>query len=81
VTGEIFMKWEYLITENDDHLDELGQKGWELVTVIQQQSQLKFYFNKPVGNLKERITDEQRHEVYSQLESGDKNEVKGDLTP
>lgn len=61
------MKWDYYVTENENNLNLLGQQGWELVTVLQSENGQRFYFKKPSSDLKERITEEQRREVYSQL--------------
>lgn len=61
------MKWQYLVTEEDQKLLELGQDGWELVTVLDRNGRNIFYFKKPALSLTERITDEQRCRVYQQL--------------
>lgn len=65
------MKWEYFVADNDERLSELGEQGWELVTAIPYRDQFKFYFKKPQQTLKERITENQRDEVYRQLNSRD----------
>lgn len=65
------MKWDYLVTESKDCLCELGEQGWELVTVIPEKARSIFYFKKPRQSLKERITEEQRIQVYNRLSPED----------
>lgn len=61
------MRWQYYISEDEQTLAQLGEEGWELVTVLERENGVVFYLKKPVPGLKERITDEQRKEVYHQL--------------
>ena len=60
------LKWEYVITE-EDKLSEFGEKGWELVTVLQHKGKTKCYLKKAKKTFTERITDEQQATVASQL--------------
>jgi hypothetical protein len=52
-------KWEYLTSSSPD-LRQLGAEGWELVAV----EAGTFYFKRPAPTLQERITREQREQVY-----------------
>lgn len=61
------MNWEYMVVEDDSNISELGEKGWELVTVLQQKDGLKLYFKRPEQSLRDRITNEQRETVYKSL--------------
>lgn len=58
------MKWEYLISHNEDELNDLGNQGWELVAVILKQSKPQLFLKRPKPKLKERITSDQRESVY-----------------
>ncbi|MFJ5759067.1 hypothetical protein ACIQAA_07975 [Neobacillus sp. NPDC093182] len=60
------MKWEYLFTNEDKNISKLGEEGWELVTVIQHISGLTFYLKRPVRSFVDRLTQEQKEEVYKQ---------------
>jgi hypothetical protein len=60
------MKWEYVVTGDETQLPNLGREGWELVAVVPRAGGLSFYLKKPAPGLKERITLEQRREVYRQ---------------
>ena len=60
------LKWEYVVTE-EEKLPEFGEKGWELVTVLQHKGRTKCYLKKPKKTFTERITDEQQAAVSSQL--------------
>ncbi|GHH97832.1 hypothetical protein [Neobacillus kokaensis] len=60
------MKWEYLFTNEEEKIPALGLEGWELVTVIQSDAGLRFYLKRPERNLVERLTQEQKGEVYKQ---------------
>lgn len=62
------MKWEYIITESETDLSDLGKRGWELVTAIQHQEYIKFYLKRPVQTFTERVTDEQKVAVANQLQ-------------
>jgi hypothetical protein len=52
--GEIKpQKWEYLATwlsysSDDKDMNELGQLGWELVTVIVDSESIRAYFKRPI---------------------------------
>ncbi|HZG17850.1 MAG TPA: hypothetical protein VE710_22970 [Candidatus Bathyarchaeia archaeon] len=61
------MKWQYVIEENEAMLSALGEQGWELVSVLEREGKPRFYFKRPYPDLKTRITQEQRHEVFTQL--------------
>jgi hypothetical protein len=61
------MKWEYLSSKDEKALSEFGEQGWELVSIIEQENDLKFYLKRPVKSLKEQITDEQRRIVYKEF--------------
>ena len=61
------MKWMYLVSDHEAMLSALGEKGWELVSVLQRGEKVRFYFKKPVLRLDERITEQQRKEVYKEL--------------
>lgn len=65
------MTWEYYITRNENELQELGEKGWELVSIIQENGNNKLYFKRPALSLAKRITEEQRVSNYDQLGVGD----------
>lgn len=65
------MKWQYCIVDDEDRLNEMGQHGWELVAVVPHEGRLKFYLKKPEPTLKERVTGDQREEVYRRLNLGD----------
>lgn len=58
------MKWEYYITNDEEQLSTLGDEGWELVSVINENQVLKLFFKRPAATLKQRVTDEQREKVY-----------------
>lgn len=67
------IKWEYLVVEDEQSLARLGEKGWELVAVIDRKEKgLKFYLKKPAPGLSERVTEEQRRMVYQQCQQGDR---------
>lgn len=53
-------RWEYLTSKAPD-LERLGADGWELVAVAEG----TFYFKRPAPSVQERITLEQRKEVYA----------------
>ncbi|PXY55387.1 hypothetical protein [Virgibacillus profundi] len=79
------MKWEYMITENDERLSELGSAGWELVSAIKQKTGIKLYLKKPVQSFRDRITVDQRKEVYKDfnMEEADekgRNSTSGNIT-
>ena len=79
------MRWEYMVTENDERLSELGNAGWELVSAIQQKTGIKLYFKKPVQSFRDRITDDQRKSVYKDfnLEETDekgRNSTSGNIS-
>ncbi|TDL64731.1 hypothetical protein E2R56_25530 [Rhodococcus qingshengii] len=60
------MKWEYLFTNEKENISRLGGEGWELVTVIQHITGLTFYLKRPVRSFVDRLTLEQKEEVYKQ---------------
>ncbi|WP_257348901.1 hypothetical protein [Pseudalkalibacillus decolorationis] len=64
------MKWEYMITVDDGEISELGIQGWELVSVVQQNNEVKLYFKRPIQSFRDRITCEQRDAVYRDLLEG-----------
>jgi hypothetical protein len=52
VKSNPMQKWEYMsMTERQGHpgefLDQLGEKGWELVTVIEDDGVKRFFFKRP----------------------------------
>jgi hypothetical protein len=55
-------QWEYLtIAEQDaEDLNALGAQGWELVSV----SDSTLYFKRPALSFRERVTLDQKREVY-----------------
>jgi hypothetical protein len=55
-------KWEYLMIAEQDagDLNELGEQGWELVSV----SNGQFYFKRPVVSFRERVTLDQKRDLY-----------------
>ncbi|MEH7011739.1 hypothetical protein V7087_13170 [Neobacillus niacini] len=60
------MKWEYLFTNEEENISRLGGEGWELVTVIPHITGLTFYLKRPVRSFVDRLTREQKEEVYKQ---------------
>ena len=62
-------KWQYRIQRGDlsqEALDELGQQGWDLVSVIANDDEPHFYFKRPYPSLAERITLEQRERYFGE---------------
>lgn len=63
------MKWEYLIITNDNKLDALGKEGWELINVISIGKVNKLYLKRLIPSLAERITAEQRQQIYQTMDN------------
>lgn len=65
------MKWQYAVTDKEEQLDEWGADGWELVSVIPDNGRHLFYFKRPQATLQERLTEEQRQNVYHKQNEGE----------
>lgn len=61
------LKWDYCVVKDEINLNHMGEKGWELVSTINQNNQLNYILKKPKASFTERITLEQREKVYEQL--------------
>ena len=60
------LRWEYLtIPETErDRLRELGAEGWELVAAGAGSGEPALYLKRPAPSFRERVTLDQRREVY-----------------
>lgn len=61
------MKWQYLVEEDETLLARLGEQGWELIAVLKEERRNRFYFKRPFPDVKARITEEQRRQVFKQF--------------
>lgn len=69
-TGTTSTTWEYRALDALDpapDLDRLGREGWELVAAAPTVagSGHVLYFKRPAPSLRERVTLDQRREVYA----------------
>jgi len=62
------MRWEYLVTGEDEPLTSLGEAGWELVAVIIVAGMEKRYFKRPAPSLSEELTMSQRATALNEQE-------------
>lgn len=61
------MEWEYLVVQQPESLNALGQEGWELVSVVPVGNQLKHYLKRQAPDFRQRLTKAQRDQVYAQF--------------
>ena len=66
-------RWEYHVEHSDkplpqQHLNELGAAGWELVAALPTAGH--YIFKRAAPDLRERVTLEQRDAVQTERESG-----------
>ena len=66
-------RWEYHVEHSDEpltqqHLNELGAEGWELVAALPTAGH--YIFKRTAPDLRERITLEQRDAMHSGHETG-----------
>lgn len=59
-----------MITDDNEDMSDIGNRGWELVSVVKQTNKVKLYFKRPVKSLRDRITSEQRKAVYKKALEG-----------
>ncbi|MNC15394.1 hypothetical protein D3C75_632100 [compost metagenome] len=61
-------KWDYLVSHNQEEMSQLGQEGWELVSVVQAPGgeASRFYYKRPAPTVSESITLEQRARVLKE---------------
>ncbi len=62
-------KWHYCVRTGDlsqDALNEIGNEGWELTSVVAPMDEPVFYFKRPQPGLKESITLEQRERYFTE---------------
>ncbi|GIP33871.1 hypothetical protein [Paenibacillus sp. J2TS4] len=60
------IRWQYRTTTETQRLDEWGEQGWELVSVVIVDGREKLYFKKPAPSIREQITLEQRSQVIGE---------------
>lgn len=58
-------RWEHKVTLDEEDIYKLGEKGWELVSVVTIGHSVRFYLKRPAPTLKEQITLDQRKEVLA----------------
>lgn len=61
------MEWEYIIVQQPEALNDYGLEGWELVSVVQVANHLNHYFKRPAPDFRQRLSEEQRQQVYAQF--------------
>ncbi|MDF2937585.1 MAG: hypothetical protein K0Q90_2958 [Paenibacillaceae bacterium] len=61
-------KWDYLVSHTEEELAQLGQEGWELVSVVPvpDSGTSRFYYKRPAPTVSECITLEQRSRVLKE---------------
>ena len=63
-------RWEYRVVEGEageEHLNTLGDEGWELVGFTASAGSLRAYLKRPALPFKEQVTLEQRQK-YARLD-------------